>query len=310
MLQTQKVLLIAPSAMTGSPAFERAGALALAMQLPLHIVAFDSAQALAAAGVFSPEQISAARDSYLHSHRQWLEAKIALQGHQCVEVTSEVVWLDNPDQEILHFVNKMPLALIVKDIHKDPSLNRVFFTPLDWQLLCETPVPVHLVTRGLNPTPRFVLAIVNLPHRGEEDRALTEQVIDIAVTLSGGCGARFELVHTYDWTAIYGQDLGSGVLPLATGIYQAWGVTQYAVSAALAERRGVPLGSQHLIEGPPPCVVDFATEQRADIIVMGLAQEKGRNNQPGASAEQLLHRAPCSVLAIKSTSQEVRARAR
>lgn len=36
MSQTQRLLLIAPSAMTHTPAFDRAAALAHAMQMPLH----------------------------------------------------------------------------------------------------------------------------------------------------------------------------------------------------------------------------------------------------------------------------------
>ena len=51
MLQTPRLLLIAPPTMTRTPAFERAAALAVAMQLPLHIVAFDYLQALAVAGL-------------------------------------------------------------------------------------------------------------------------------------------------------------------------------------------------------------------------------------------------------------------
>ncbi|KZN19359.1 universal stress protein [Pseudomonas fluorescens] len=38
MSQTQRLLLIAPCAMTRTPAFDRAAMLARAMQLPLHIV--------------------------------------------------------------------------------------------------------------------------------------------------------------------------------------------------------------------------------------------------------------------------------
>jgi len=72
MAQTQRLLLIAPPTMSHTPAFERAAALAVAMQLPLHIVAFDYLQALAVAGLFAPEQIRLARDGYLRTHRQWL----------------------------------------------------------------------------------------------------------------------------------------------------------------------------------------------------------------------------------------------
>jgi universal stress protein E len=63
----------------------------------------------------------------------------------------------------------MPLALIVKDAEDVPALKRVFFTPLDWQLLRDCPVPVHLVTDARHPLPRKVLAIVDVL-RSEEQR--------------------------------------------------------------------------------------------------------------------------------------------
>ena len=78
MSQTQRLLLIAPSAMTRTPAFDRAAALALAMHLPLHIVAFDYSQALAVAGLFDPEQFDRARAGYLQTHRQWLAEQAGL----------------------------------------------------------------------------------------------------------------------------------------------------------------------------------------------------------------------------------------
>lgn len=86
MSQTQRLLLIAPPAMTRTPAFERAGALAQAMQLPLHIVAFDYVQALAVAGMFDAEQISVARESYLQRHRDWLADQAAHLSRHGIEV--------------------------------------------------------------------------------------------------------------------------------------------------------------------------------------------------------------------------------
>lgn len=135
MSQTQRLLLIAPSSMTRTPAFDRAAALARAMQLPLHIVAFDYLQALAIAGLFAPEQINRAREAYLDTHRHWLTEQADVMRQHGVEVTSEVVWVHHPYEEILHFVNEMSLALIIKDAEEEPALKRVFFTPLDWQLL-------------------------------------------------------------------------------------------------------------------------------------------------------------------------------
>ena len=300
MSQTQHLLLIAPPAMTRTPAFDRSAALALAMQLPLHIVAFDYSQALAVAGLFAPEQIKLARDGYLQTHQQWLAAQAGLMIQHGIEVTSEVVWVQHPYDEILHFVNEMSLALIIKDAQEESALKRVFFTPLDWQLLRDCPVPAHLVTSALNPRPRHVLAIVDVLRSEEQDLVFNDQIIDTAVKLAEQCDARLELVHVHDWTAVYNEDMCMGALPLATGIYHALRATQYETFAALAERHGVPLDRRHFIEGAPLSeICDFATEHRADVIVMGTVQHKRLNKLLGTTAEQILHRAPCSVLAIK-----------
>ena len=300
MSQTQRLLLIAPPAMTRTPAFDRAAALAHAMQMPLHIVAFDCLQALAVAGLFAPEQINLAREGYLQTHRQWLAEQAGLISRHGVEVTSEVVWVQHPYEEILHFVNEMSLALIVKDAQEESALKRVFFTPLDWQLLRDCPVPVHLVTNALNPKPRNVLAIVDVLRSEDQDLVFNDQIVDAAAKLAVLCDAGLDLLHVFDWTAVYAQDMGFGALPLATGIYEALGTAQHDAFAALAERHGVPPASRHFIEGSPlTSICDFVAEHHTDVIVMGTVQHNKLNILLGTTAEQLLHRAPCSVLAIK-----------
>jgi len=300
MTQSQRLLLIAPSAMTRTPAFDRAAALALAMQLPLHIVAFDYSQALAVAGLFAPEQFSRARDGYLQTHRQWLVDQAGLMSKQGVEVTSEVVWVQHPYEEILNFINEMPMTMIIKDAEEESAFKRVFFTPLDWQLLRDCPVPVHLVTTALNARPRNVLAIIDVLRDEDQDRVFNDQVIDAAAKLAAVCDASLELLHVYDWTAVYVQDMGIAALPLASGVYEMLGTAQHETFAAIAERHGVPPERRHFIEGAPvPSICEFVSDHRTDVIVMGTVQHKGLSKLLGTTAEQLLHRAPCSVLAIK-----------
>ncbi|WP_339453754.1 universal stress protein [Pseudomonas sp. EA_5y_Pfl2_R50] len=300
MSQTQRLLLIAPPAMTRTPAFDRAAALAQVMQLPVHIVAFDYSQALAVAGLFAPEQFALARDGYLQAHRQWLADQAGLMRKHGVEVTSEVVWVQQPFEEILDFINEMPLTLIIKDAQEESALKRVFFTPLDWQLLRDCPVPVHLVTTPLHARPRNVLAIIDVLRDDNQDAVFNDQIIDAAKKLAALCDANLELLHVYDWTAIYAQDMGFAALPLATGIYEMLGTAQHEAYAAIAERHGVPPERRHFMEGAPvPNICEFVSEHDIDVIVMGTVQHKGLSKLLGTTAEQLLHRAPCSVLAIK-----------
>ena len=300
MSQTQRLLLIAPPAMTRTPAFDRAAALARVMQLPVHIVAFDYSQALAVAGLFAPEQFARARDGYLQAHRQWLADQAALMSKHGVEVTSEVVWVQHPFEEIMSFINEMPLTLIIKDAQQESGLKRVFFTPLDWQLLRDCPVPVHLVTTPLNFRPRNVLAIIDVLREGDQPPVFNDQIIDAAEKLAALCDANLELLHVYDWTAVYVQDMAFGALPLATGIYEMLGTAQHEAFAAIAERHGVPPERRHFIEGAPvPSICEFVSDHHVDVIVMGTVQNKGLSKLLGSTAEQLFHRAPCSVLAIK-----------
>ncbi|WP_367253444.1 universal stress protein [Pseudomonas sp. stari2] len=304
MSQTQRLLLIAPPSMTRTPAFERAAALAQAMQLPLHIVAFDYLQALAVAGLFAAEEISVARESYLQRHSDWLADQAAHLGRHGIEVTREVLWVQRPYEEILHFVQEQSLALIIKDAEEESALKRVFFTPLDWQLLRDCPVPVHLVTNDRHPRPRQIMAIVDVLRSEEQDLVFNDQIIDAAVKLAEQCGAGLELVHVYDWAAAYAMDIGVGALPLATGLYEALGTAQHEAFAALAERHGVEVQRRHFIEGAPvPSICEFASQHDTDVIVMGTVQHNGLNKLLGTTAEQLLHRAPCSVFAIKPGGQ-------
>lgn len=300
MSQTKRLLLIAPQTMTRTPAFGRAGALALAMQLPLHIVAFDYLQALAVAGLFAPEQINLARDGYLQTHRQWLAEQAGLMSTHGVKVTSEVLWVHHPYEEILHFVNDMSLALIIKDVQEETALKRVFFTPLDWQLLRDCPAPVHLVTHSRNPLPRRVLAIVDVLRSEQQDLVFNDQILEAASKLAEQCNAQLELVNVYDWVAVYAMDMGVGVLPLATGLYEALGESQHDAFTSLADRHGVPVEHRHFIEGSPLLsICDFARDHESDVIVMGTVQHRGLSKWLGSTAEGLLQKAPCSVLAIK-----------
>ena len=300
MLQTPRLLLIAPPTMTRTPAFERAAALAHAMQLPLHIVAFNYLQALAIAGLFAPDQIDRAREGYLDTHRHWLTAQADSMSKHGLAVTSEVVWVHHPFEEILHFVNEMSLALIIKDAEDVPALKRVFFPPLDWQLLRDCPVPVHLVTEARHPLPRKVLAIVDVLRSEEQDLVFNDQIVEAAAKLASQCNAQLELLHVYDWAAVYAKDMGYGAVPLVSGLYEALNEAQHEAFAGLAERQGIAVEQRHFIEGVPLWnICNFAHDHQIDVIVMGTVRHAGLDKLLGTTAESLLHNAPCSMWAIK-----------
>ena len=62
-----------------------------------------------------------------------------------IEVTTEVAWADDVQQDILDHVTEMQPDLLIKEVQHESALKRAFFTPMDWHLLRHCPVPVYLV---------------------------------------------------------------------------------------------------------------------------------------------------------------------
>ncbi|KAF0866540.1 universal stress protein [Pseudomonas sp. LD120] len=300
MYQTPRLLLIAPQQMQRSAAFERTTELAKVLQLPVHIVALDHLQPLTLVELFESRQAEQLQAAYLELHRQWLESQAQLMREQGVQVTCEARWVKHPYQEIQQFAREMPVALIIKDAHAEPAMRRIFYTPLDWRLLRDCALAVHLVTEARHPRPRRVLAIIDVLRSEDQDLQFNDEIVEAALKLAQQCDAELDLLHVYDWVAVYAKDTGAGALSLASGMYEALGEAQRDVYRAVAERHGVPPQRSHFIEGMPlQQICRFAEEHQSDVIVMGTTQHRGLHKRLGSTAEHLLLQAPCSIWAVK-----------
>lgn len=298
MSQDQRLLLLAPPEMRRSAAFERAAALAKAKGLALHIVAFDYLEAIATAGMLHPDALQAVREGYLQRHRDWLEEEAALQRSKGLVVTTEVVWVQRPLEEILQHVREMHPVLLIKDVHQEPAFKRIFITPLDWQLLRDCPVPLHLVTPGAHPWPRRVAVAVDPFAEGAED--LSHEIIQAAQQLAAQCSAELLLVHSYDVAGMYGMEMGMGGLPLSASLSDDLLRSREQAFADLADRHGVPQECRFFQMGSPTQVIPaFAADKQVDVVVLGRVQRRGLEKFLGSTAEHLLYRMPCSMLAIE-----------
>jgi universal stress protein E len=71
-----------------------------------------------------------------------------------VTVTTEVVWVQHPLNEVLVHLREQPFALLIKEFEHEPWWTRAMFTSLDIQLLRETCIPLHLVHKASHALPR------------------------------------------------------------------------------------------------------------------------------------------------------------
>jgi universal stress protein E len=299
-VKIQRLLLIAPTEMIRTPAFERARALACATGAVLHIVAFDYVQALAAAGLFDHDAMAQAREGYLQVHRQWLEQQARFQRREGVQVSTEVVWARPTLAHLLEYVNDFHADLVIKDTHRVSALDRAFHRPLDWQLLRDCPAPLHLVIDATNPKPLSILATIDLSHLEELTQGLNDRILDLASSLAESCGATLHLLNVSGWSELGEAEVNVPTATLASSLRDAVSDAQLEAFEALADRYGIEKQQRHLLPGTPAEVIArFAQQGAFDMVVLGTTYHRGIDIFIGSTAESVLNRSPCSLTIVK-----------
>ncbi|MGF6092672.1 universal stress protein [Pseudomonas sp. 18173] len=300
MLKLKRILLIAPSEMTLTPAFERARALACATGALLHIVAFDYVPALAVAGLLDHDAMAQAREGYLQVHRHWLEQQARFQRCAGMQVTTEVVWARSSLAHLLEYVNDFFPDLVIKDTHYVPALDRAFHRPLDWHLLRECPAHLHLVTSAANPKPLKILAAIDLSHLEEMTQGLNERVLDLASTLAASCGAALHVLNVSRWSVMSDTTMSVPTGSLDDSLRDAIQDAQQEAFDALAERYCIKNTRRHSLTGIPHKVIGLFAQQNAfDMVVLGTVYPHENDRFIGSTAENVLNRAPCSLMIVK-----------
>jgi universal stress protein E len=300
MSQYQRLFLVAGPAMRHTPALERAVAIAQATRAALHITVFieDShLLGLKSAG-------ARFREACQQENEKWLEDEADLIRERGIKVSTEVLVTRTALQEILLHVAEMQADLLIKDVQHESALKRVFITPLDWHLLRECPVPVHLVSEVRCPLPRVVVAAVDPSHPETQITGINERIIQAANGLAMQCSAELHLLHAYDPSRTHMSDAGAGAVTMP-GFSSDVRKSLQKAFVALADHYGVPTERQHFVEASPgKALADCAAHQRADVIVMGNAHRKGLGKWVGSTTEHVLYQVPCNVFAVTGSADQ------
>ncbi|MGE8176823.1 universal stress protein [Pseudomonas fluorescens] len=295
--QSRFMLIVSPL-MQHSPAFDRAAALAKAEGAALHIVAFDYLEGLATASLVNDQAREEMRLGYIERHRLWLEEQARPLRKIGLEVTTEVVWVERPLQEILIHLKEQPIELLIKALQHESLLSRLMFTPLDVHLLRECPVPLHFVSNAIHALPRKVVAAVDPFHRDKQYQGLNDRILHEAVKLASTCNAEVDVVYAYDLSSISADefDFNNVSTFFSSGKAKTLFDAQGEAFNELAERNGIPPEQRHMIMGNPAKVlVNYAEVNQVDVIVMGRISHRGLDRLVGSTAESLLYKMPCSV---------------
>jgi nucleotide-binding universal stress UspA family protein len=206
--------------------------------------------------------------------------------------------------------------LVVKEAEPGPG---ILFGSTDMHLLRDCPCPVWLVKpeHGDRPFSRVLAAVDPEPpadetdilhlktELGPKDPALDTKILELAGSLASGEGAELHILHT--WSAP-----GEGLLRRDATLAAQGQVERYVEDSHEEARKalehllaGSPTRTDrrfvHLIKGDPADVIaEFAKTGRVDLIVMGTVARTGIPGfLIGNTAETVLQRVDCSVLAVK-----------
>lgn len=209
MSQYERLLLITHLALRHSPAIDHAAALAKASGAKLHIMALIPSLKLLS--LLEECDRKPVRERYLQDHRDWLKDQVRKFHGRGIEVTTQLAWADDMEQDILEHVRELQPNVLIKEIQHDASLKRAFFTPLDWHLLRHCPIPVYLVGGVRHALPRKVVAAVDTTAGDSENKELNDHIVQQASSLAQQCDAELHLLYAYDISQDYLEELGGGL---------------------------------------------------------------------------------------------------
>jgi universal stress protein E len=306
----RNILVIVEPGDQQSPALERALALAKCQQAKVHIRLFEYQAAVEAVSYVSKDVSEFARQAVLDEHRRRLDAAAERVRAAGLEASAEVIWGRPRHERMLEVVGELHPDLVIKDIHLEPMLKRVFLTPVDWHLLRDCPAPLLLVNPEARSLPTRIVAGIEPVLREHVDGHLNDRILGAARDLAQRAGARLEVAYSFQVpTPLAIAEPG----PFTTAMNEAYEqlrVLHTKHFEDFAAQKEVPAGSRHVFYGPPwITLTDYANDARGDLLVVGTIQRTGLDRLViGSAAERILGESRCDLLAIKPQGQKRPAR--
>ncbi|WP_280292246.1 universal stress protein [Pseudomonas sp. BN417] len=292
----QRLLLISDPDQPQSPAFDRAAALAEATGATLDILVCGGPSGTL--WLLDENIRDQVRAAFFERQHAWLDNLGEHLRARGIQATAETFWADKPELEVLRFLKTKPADLVIKPTRHEFLLKRAFITPLDWQLLRNCPMPLHLVSTAEHRLPRKVAAAVDLSRTDAESTALNEHIVSVAEDFALQCGAKLHLVMAYEQSQSFFA-YAAGPVGWTEALQEQLTGNLHSTFNQFAERRGVPGHRRHFLPGVPAKIItEFAVREEMDVVVVGTLTRKGLDKVLGSTAEQVLYKVP-SIIAVR-----------
>lgn len=192
--------------------------------------------------------------------------------------------------------------LLIRAHPRDLAAGPRSYGAIDMQLFRKCPCPVWAVGPGAQPAAPRILAAVDAKQDDEGEDALNRKIVGTAKMLADFQGGSLRVIHA--WTAFGEEVLKSHQSPAETDAYVAAARETAAgeLHALEAHLGGAAAGARfELVKGlPEDCIPDYVVAEGIDTVVLGTVARTGIPGLLiGNTAERLLQRLLCSVVAVK-----------
>jgi universal stress protein E len=229
-----------------------------------------------------------------------LEGEVQLLVRAGVKVQTRVTW-GRPFAVIIREALRRSTWLVMKTAHGGANRDSRLFGSTAMHLLRKCPVPVWIVKPHRSARVRRVLAAVDPVRPISGGRDFSADILALASEIAAGENAELHVCHAY---AVAGEHLLHS--PLPPGYREYIGAirenieeSMNALLAPLHLRTGD--AQVHILEGDAEHILTaLSAELPAELLVMGTIGRTGvKGLLIGETAERVLRRANCSVLALK-----------
>ncbi|MBV1907060.1 MAG: universal stress protein [Pseudomonadales bacterium] len=293
MKAVKNILVIADKPKHEQRALHRALDLQKQTGANLNIKAFVFDSHVANGNAFAGKQRSKIKHELIAKHNEWLNSLLK-DIDTCGEVTKEVIWVSDIAKWVARHVSDSPQNLVVKSVNHTESLTH---TPLDWDILRTCSAPVLLCTDIAQKTKPRVLAAIDMSRHKGKRKKLNKKVLNMAAYFANTKNAELHCVYTVEISQVL-KDLDM-INPKSHAR-----VVREQIMPELEEflaPYGVPADRIHMPVGKVGKTVSkIASQIRAELLVLGTSRRSGVGALVvGNSAEKVLRKSHCEVLAIK-----------
>jgi len=287
-----KFLIVMDPAQKHQKALARGIELARATGAHLEVVAFTHEHLGALPS--DPAIQQQARDAMIELRQRWLDQILALSDCSDLNITTHTVWEKHIHQWIIEHCHPNRFKAVIKTGQRSETL---LYTPTDWHLIRECPVPVMLVAEQKWNHAHPILAAVDLSSGKPVKKALNTKIIEQARALAKAFGVELHLVHALHISEIladleiinvaeHEKKRKEALEPAITHLCNTWHLRRDQI---------------HLAVGPAHKVIpSVASKLKADMLVIGTSGKTGlRARVIGNTAEKVLTHLRTDLLAIK-----------